>query len=287
MPLLLDDNELQSWIMISFSDPFITHIENMMTLKKFSAILLTASFLLCMNLPSSAQSAFDYEAHDMDRAQPPVVDSGAPAAQPVPAPSDAIVLFDGNDLSAWIGRDGQEPQWDIRDGYMEVVPGTGEIRSRQQFGDVQLYIEWATPVEVDGDGQGRGNSGVFLMDDYEIQVLDSYDNETYPDGQAASVYGQYPPLVNVSRAPGEWQSYNIIFRRPQFDPNGNLREPARVTVIHNNVVVQDNVPLIGPTGGDRASYEVGEDEGSIRLQDHSDLVRFRNVWVRELSERRE
>ena len=254
-------------------------------------LLVIAFFASCLigSLYSQllAQSAFDYEVHDVNRTQPPIVNPGPPSGLPAPVPSDAVVLFDGSDLSDWVDSNGETPQWTVRDGYMEVVPGTGSIFSKEEFGDVQLYIEWATPVEIDGDGQGRGNSGVFFMNRYEIQVLDSYENETYPDGQAASVYAQYPPLVNVSRAPGEWQSYNIIFRRPHFDPNGNLREPARVTVIHNNVVVQDNVPLIGPTGRARAAYEMHEDRGPIRLQDHSDLVRFRNIWVRELPERRE
>jgi hypothetical protein len=242
---------------------------------------------IVFHVQANAQSVFDYEVHDNERKQPPIVNPGPSFNNPMPLPSDAKVLFDGSDFSNWIGRDGNEPQWIVQDGYMEVVPGTGNIFSKDEFGDVQLYVEWAAPEEIEGDGQGRGNSGVFLMNRYEIQVLDSYNNVTYPDGQNASVYAQYPPLVNVSRAPGEWQSFNIIFRRPHFDPNGNLREPARVTVIHNNVLVHDNVPLIGPTGRSRSAFEMHEDKAPIRLQDHRDKVRFRNIWVRELPERRE
>lgn len=234
-----------------------------------------------------AQSVFDYEVHDTEREQPPIVDPGPASAQPMPVPSDAIILFDGSDFSHWVDSNGEEPQWLIENGYMEVVPRTGSIFSKEEFGDIQLFVEWATPDEIEGDGQGRGNSGVFFMNRYEIQVLDSYDNLTYPDGQAASVYAQYPPLVNASRAPGEWQSFNMIFRGPQFDPNGNLREPARVTVFHNNVLVHDNIPLIGSTGQSRSPYQMHEDKGPIRLQDHRDKVRFRNIWVRELPERRD
>lgn len=220
--------------------------------------------------------------HTMNRPQPPVVDPG-PSPAPVPAPSDAIVLFDGHDLSKWRGSDGGPARWTVRDGYFEVAPGTGGISTAQGFGDCQLHVEWATPTPATGEGQERGNSGVFLMGRYEVQVLDSYHNVTYPDGQAAAVFGQYPPLVNASRPPGEWQSFDIIFHRPRFDAHGTLLQPARMTILHNGVLVQDNVVLTGPTAYQhRPPYSAHPDTLPIMLQDHSYRVRFRNIWIRKL-----
>jgi len=168
---------------------------------------------------------------------------------------------------------------------METVPGAGPIRTVLGFGDVQLHLEWAAPSVAEGNGQGRGNSGVFLMWLYEVQVLDSFENETYADGQAASLYGQFPPLVNASRPPGEWQSYDIVFRRPRFGTDGTLRRPARMTVFHNGILVQDNAKLWGPTNWLRhLPYQVHSDRRPILLQDHSNPVRYRNIWVRELAE---
>jgi hypothetical protein len=229
-----------------------------------------------------AQEIGDWPVHSMDRPQPPAVDPG-PAPPSAPAPSDAIVLFDGSDLSQWRSQDGGEPQWRLGDGYFEVVPGTGSLVTRDSFGDVQLYVEWAAPVEIEGEGQGRGNSGVFLMGQYEVQVLDSYENPTYPDGQAGALYGAYPPLVNATRPPGEWQNYNIVFRAPRFDDGGELLQPAYVTVFHNGVLIIDNVELPGPTSHQsRPPYTAHEAELPLSLQDHGDLVRFRNIWIREL-----
>lgn len=166
---------------------------------------------------------------------------------------------------------------------MEVVAGTGEITTVRAFGDCQLHVEWASPDPPAHTGQDRGNSGVFLMGRYEVQVLDSYGNRTYPDGQAAAIYGQYPPLVNASRPPGVWQSYDIVFRRPRFDERGQLIAPARITVIHNGVLVHDAVILTGPTGHRRRPpYEAHADRLPITLQDHASPVRFRNIWVRDL-----
>ena len=166
---------------------------------------------------------------------------------------------------------------------MQVAAGTGAIRTVREFGDVQLHIEWASPSPARGEDQDRGNSGVFLMGRYEVQVLDSYGNATYPDGQAAAVFGQYPPLVNASRAPGEWQSYDIVFRRPRFGSDGSLRQPATLTVFHNGVLVQDRVTLTGPTAHQtRPGYSLHPDKGPISLQDHGHPVRFRNIWIREL-----
>jgi hypothetical protein len=207
----------------------------------------------------------------------------APADQPSAPPADAIVLFGGADLSQWEGDSGQAAPWKVENGYVEIVAGSGGIRTQRGFGDCQLHVEWRAPSPTVGEGQDRGNSGVFLMGRYEVQVLDSYDNRTYPDGQAAALYGQYPPLVNASRAPGQWQTYDIVFRRPRFDSQGALVHPARVTVFHNGVLVQDNVILSGPTAHQRRPpYATHPDTLPIHLQDHGSPVRYRNIWIREL-----
>jgi hypothetical protein len=227
----------------------------------------------------------DWEVHDLERPQPEWVDTGAGSDKPVPPPSDAIVLFDGKDLSAWQAQGGGAAKWTIKDGYMEIAPGTGAIRTKEGFGDVQLHVEWASPMQPNRTGQDKGNSGIFLMDTYEVQVLNSYESKTYPDGQASAVYGQYPPLVNASRPSLHWQVYDIIFRRPHFDNNGNVTKPATVTVLHNGVLVQDHVALTGPTGHHaRPPYEAHADELPLQLQDHNEPVRYRNIWVRKLTE---
>lgn len=206
-----------------------------------------------------------------------------PERPPVPPPSDALVLFDGKDLSQWQSPSGKPATWVLRDGYMEVAPGAGSIATKRGFSDVQLHLEWAAPLPARGEGQGRGNSGVFLMGLYEIQVLDSYRNETYADGQAAALYGQTPPLVNACRPPGQWQTYDILFHRPRFAPDGAVRDSARVTLFHNGVLVQDNTAIRGRTAhARRARYEPHGDALPLLLQDHGDPVRFRNIWVREL-----
>ncbi len=197
------------------------------------------------------------------------------------------MLFDGSSLAAWCaaGSADAPARWRVADGYFEVVRRTGNIATRGHFGDVQLHLEWAAPLPAKGSGQDRGNSGVFLMGLYEIQILDSYENPTYPDGQAAAVYGQYPPLVNASRRPGEWQSYDIVFRRPRFAPGGSLIAPAYVTVLHNGVLVQNHVALSGPTKHQqRPPYAMHPDKLPLVLQNHGSPVRFRNVWIRELEE---
>jgi hypothetical protein len=198
---------------------------------------------------------------------------------PGPPPSDAIVLFDGKDLSQWKGEDGNAAKWIIRDGYMEVN-GTGSIMTKQEFGDVQLHVEWATPAKVEGDGQGRGNSGVYLQGRYEIQVLDSFNNKTNPDGQAGAFYGNFAPLVNASRKPGEWQSYDIIFRAPKPGADGKSVEPGSFTVLHNGVLVQNHVPVKGSTTA--AAFKGATQKGPLLLQDHGNPVRFRNIWIRPL-----
>jgi len=257
--------------------------------KNFCRRLASAAFagflsLLCAAGPSaSAQTEARWKAHDMSRPRPRVV---APANKlPVPPPSDAKVLFDGGGLSKWRSAGGGPAKWVVKDGYMESVAGSGYIVSRDTFGDVQLHVEWAAPTPAEGKGQGRGNSGVFLMGMYEIQVLDSYKNVTYADGQASAIYGQSPPLVNASRPPGEWQSYDIIFRRPRFKPDGSLLSPARATVFHNGVLVQDNEELWGPTSWlQHRPYKSHPTRLPLSLQDHGNPVRFRNIWVRELRE---
>lgn len=222
----------------------------------------------------------EWRVHDASRPHPPVVTP--PAAGPAgSAPSDAVVLFDGTDLGAWVGRGGEEAAWTVEGGAM-VVNGTGDIRTRRAFGDCQLHVEWATPAEVRGEGQGRGNSGVFLMGMYEVQVLDSHDNVTYADGQAASMYGQFPPLVNASRPPGQWQTYDIVFRAPRF-ADGELQSPATLTLFHNGVLVHDHRAFLGPTRHrSLPKYSKHAEKLPIALQDHGNPVRFRNIWVREL-----
>jgi hypothetical protein len=223
--------------------------------------------------------------HARDCPAPPVVDAGPGLRDPAPAPSDAIVLFDGKDLSRWRGGDEGPARWKIDAGYVEVAPGTGMIHTAEGFGDLQLHLEWATPDPPRGTDQNRGNSGVFLMGRYEVQILDSYGSATSPDGQAGAVYGQFPPLVNPSRKPGEWQSYDIVFRRPRFGPAGELLRPAIITVWYNGVLVQDQVTLTGPTGHQRRPlYQVHPDRLPIGLQDHEHPLRFRNIWVRKLEQ---
>jgi len=218
-----------------------------------------------------------YHVHDPARPIPPVV---TPPSLPGGAPSDAIILFDGHDLSKW-----EPTAWKVEDGYMEVVPGTGDIATKEKFGDVQLHLEWATPATVTGTSQGRGNSGVFLQGRYEVQVLDSYQNPTYPDGQAGAIYGQWPPLVNASRKPGEWQTYDIFFEAPRFAA-GKLVRPAFLTVIQNGVLVQLHQEVMGPTVHRQlAKYVPQPGEDSLQLQNHGNRVRYRNIWIRRINPR--
>jgi len=199
---------------------------------------------------------------------------------PGPPPADAIVLFSGSDLSKWQGANGGAPRWKLVDGAMEVN-GTGSIRTKEQFGDVQLHVEWATPPEVKGHSQERGNSGVYLQGRYEIQVLDSFDNKTYPNGQAGAFYGHNAPLVNVSRKPGEWQSFDIIFRAPKATTDGKV-QPGSFTVLQNGVLVQDHIPIKGEATTAAAFTGVAP-QGPLVLQDHGNPVRFRNIWIRPLN----
>jgi len=224
--------------------------------------------------------------HDENRPAPPVITPGARRSSP---PSDAVILFEGKDtdLAKWTDTKGHESKWIIRDGYMESVKGAGYIQTKEKFGSCQLHVEFATPEKVVGNSQGRGNSGVFLQGEYEIQVLDSYENKTYPDGQCAALYGRAVPLVNACRKPGEWQTYDIIFHSAIFKDGKIVRQPT-FTVIHNGVLVQDHVTLEGGTqwNGPHAisSFQPIPDKGAIQLQDHGNPVRYRNIWVRELKD---
>jgi hypothetical protein len=226
-----------------------------------------------------------WRVHDADRPQPRRVEPAPQFSHGAPAPSDAIVLFDGTDLSHWT-RDGGLARWKVENGYMEVVAESGSIETKETFGSFQLHLEFATPNPPPGkDGQGRANSGVFLHGIYEIQVLDSYENPTYSDGTAGAIYGQWPPLANAIRKPGEWNSCDLIFEAPKVEA-GRVVDPAHVTLILNGVVVQHRQAILGPVRHrELASYAPNTPtRGPIGLQDHGDPVRFRNIWVRPLSE---
>jgi 3-keto-disaccharide hydrolase len=225
-----------------------------------------------------------WHVHDGTRPQPTVVNPGTFSTQATPGapPSDAIVLFDGTDLSKWQNEKGGPAPWKIESGAMVVAAGTGGIQTKDAFGDCQLHVEWATPAPPRGEDQDRGNSGVFLMSRYEIQVLDSYNSKTYPDGQAGAIYGQFPPLVNASRKPGDWQAYDIVFTAPRFNGQ-SVNTPATVTVFHNGVVVHNHATLIGGTVHRAlAKYEAHPDKAPLMLQDHEHPVRYRNIWIRNL-----
>jgi hypothetical protein len=229
------------------------------------------------NATSPSQRPEDTEVWEPE---PPVVTPGQAGAPP----SDAVVLFDGSDLSAWSAEDGSAAGWRVEGGAMTVVSGAGNIRTHRGFGDIQLHIEWRTPAEVSGEGQGRGNSGVYFMERYELQVLDSYDNRTYSNGQAGAIYKQHIPLVNASRPPGEWQSYDVVFTAPRFGADGALVSPASMTVFHNGVLIQNHVELRGPTSYiGEPPYEAHADRAPLLLQDHGNPVSYRNIWVREIS----
>ena len=250
-----------------------------------------AAVLLCATARVFAQEPMQWPVHDRTRPQPPVVDPGAsvPPQTPGRPPSDAVVLFDGKDLSAWQSSNkehGPAP-WKVEGGSFQVLPKSGGIETKEAFGAVQLHIEWASPLPAVGEDQDRGNSGVFFGGGrYEVQVLDNYGSKTYADGTAGALYGQYPPLVNACRKPGEWQAYDIVFEPPRFDASGKLTKPARATVFFNGVLVQHAAELTGPTAHkQRPPYQAHPEAQPISLQDHNHPVRYRNIWVRELKPR--
>jgi hypothetical protein len=237
------------------------------------AIVRAASFFLALGSFAAAYGFYLFEEYHsgIPWREPKVVDPGPQGG----VPSDAVVLFDGKDLSQW-----DNSPWIVENGV--AVSHGGDTQTKRTFGDCQLHLEWVSPEKVEGEGQGRGNSGVFLMGIYELQILDSYQNPTYFDGQAGAIYKQHPPLVNVCRKPGEWQSYDIIFSAPRF-ADGKLEKPAYVTVLHNGVLIQDHFEIQGETAWDLApAYHPHAAKGPLRLQFHGNPVKFRNIWIREL-----
>ncbi|MDR2026925.1 MAG: DUF1080 domain-containing protein [Prevotellaceae bacterium] len=252
-------------------------------------VLITAIICgYCVNL--AAQNKYpepkqmEPEMSEFWTPQPAIVTPGKATENAIISPpSDAVVLFDGKDLSAWksSGKGGGEPKWIVKDGILIATP-TGSIETKQHFENFQLHIEWRISEDVTGKGQGRGNSGVYMQGLYEVQVLDSYGNETYANGQAGSIYKQSPPLVNAMRKPGEWNVYDIIYSAPVFKKDGTYRIPPRVTVIHNGVVIQNNTTILGTTEYVGFPKVVKHGAGPILLQDHGNAVNFRNIWIREL-----
>jgi hypothetical protein len=231
-----------------------------------------------------------HETDPKKQPQPKVVIPKPYDAAAAKAPEDAIVLFDGTEATAgnWTATNGKPTKWKLLDGALESAQGAGYIQSKQQFGSCQLHIEFASPKVPKGNSQGRGNSGVFIMGQYEIQVLDSYENTTYPDGQCGALYGRAKPLVNASRKPGQWQTFDITFHRPLFDEKGNVTRRAKFHVVHNGEVIHDHLELSGGTGWvgrhSISEYKKHDDKGPIQMQDHGNPVRFRNIWVTELED---
>ncbi|MGO9934930.1 MAG: DUF1080 domain-containing protein [Steroidobacteraceae bacterium] len=225
-----------------------------------------------------------WRVHDAERPRPPVIAPGTCSTEKAAGtpPSDAVVLFDGTSLAAWRTESGAPAIWKVHDGYMEVLGGSGDIVTKDEFGDSQLHVEFRAPAPPTGNSQERGNSGVFLFGIYEVQVLDSYDNFTYADGQASAIYGQSPPLVNASRPPGEWQTYDIVYTAPRFK-DGKVDVPGYVTVFHNGVITQNHTAILGATKHRvLPTLVVHGPKGPIKLQDHGNPVRFRNIWIRPL-----
>ena len=211
--------------------------------------------------------------------KPKKITTGATTGE---APSDAIILFDGKDLSKWTTMTGAAAKWEVKDGVVTISKNGGDIKTAQTFGDIQLHIEWRTPAGETGTGQERGNSGVYIQERYEVQVLDSYENETYYNGQAGAVYKQSVPLVNASKKPGEWQTYDIVFTAPRFNENGGLSTPGYVTVLHNGVLVQNHFQIQGQSENQGMAVYTAHGKASLKLQDHQHPVSYRNIWIREL-----
>jgi len=292
------------------TDASLRHrLDAMLSLAKACAIAAALAFACVLFLATAATAAekkdttlgFDdtpflpdgkWRVHDVKRPRPHAVTPGTASTRDKPGtpPSDAVVLFDGKDLSKWQVRGRGKDKgkilpaaWKVTGGYMEAVPKSGSIFTKETFGDCQIHLEWAAPLPAKGAGQERGNSGVLIMGRYEVQVLDSYESATYADGQAASIYGQWPPLANACRPPGEWQTYDIIFEAPRFE-DGKLAKPAFATVIHNGVLMHHRKELLGPARHKQVTkYAPHEAEGPLQLQEHGNPIRYRNVWVRRLT----
>ena len=269
----------------------MTHPRSIMSMVTIATLIAIGSFVVGQDQPKIGYKdtpmlpGGKWHVHDGDRPLPPVVAPGTGSTQETSGipPSDAVVLFDGKDLARWRGESGRPAAWKVEEGALVIAPGSGEIVSKDEFGDCQLHLEFAAPVPARGKDQGRGNSGVMLFGRYEIQVLDSFQNITYADGQAAAIYGQFPPLVNASRPPGQWQTYDIIFEAPHFREDRSLESPAYLTMLHNGVLVHNHTPLIGAMAYRAVGkYTPHGPKGPILLQDHGNPVRFRNIWVREL-----
>ena len=266
-----------------------THMKQILTIAALSAVAGFSSM-------AADQEKFGYKdtpiipgtkwhVHDGDRPQPRIVTPGEKFSQMANAPSDAVVLFDGKDLSKWKASKGGDATWIVENGYMETKPKSGMIRTKDEFGDFQLHLEFATPEKIEGTGQGRGNNGLNIFGRYEIQILDSYENKTYPDGQAAALYGQTPPLVNASKKPGEWQTYDVVFEAPRWDEKGELTRKGSVTLFHNGVVVHNKREIMGGiTHRQILPYKKHAEKGYIELYEHGNPVRFRNIWIRPLGE---
>ncbi len=258
------------------------YIKSKEMVKMLSVVLITCSFFLNSNYANGQEEIkLPPEATEFYEPIPLVISPGKVTATP---PEDAIVLFDGTNLSSWEGeREDVEATWIVENGIMTVNPRTGGINTKQSFGDLQIHLEWRSPSQIVGEGQGRGNSGIYIMGKYEIQILDSYGNSTYTNGQAGSIYKQSPPLVNVTNKPGEWNTYDIIFTAPKFNKDGMLISPAKITALHNGVLIQNNFELRGPTEYiGIPNYTAHKEKLPLHLQDHGNPVSFRNIWVREL-----
>jgi hypothetical protein len=249
--------------------------------KMFLSILPILFFAIAVNAQDKEEKMRPHHTEFWD----PEVEKVTPGERPQDAPSDAIVLFDGTQESFnhnWVNGDGNPSEWKVKDNCVTVKKRAGGIKSKMEFGDIQLHIEWRTPEKVKGESQGRGNSGIFLQGKYELQVLDNYENRTYRNGQAGSIYKQHPPLVNVCKGPGEWQTYDIIYTAPRFREDGTVFTPAAVTVLQNGVLVQNNSKLLGPTMYVGIPQYRAHGKASITIQDHGNPVSYRNIWIREL-----
>lgn len=248
-------------------------------MKKTAFLLLFACF--CAMAPAFGQ--YDLTKPEQTEVWDPEPTVVTPALMPNAPPSDAIILFDGTQLDQWVGKDGNPAKWMVKDGCMTVAAGAGEIKTKESFGDFQLHVEWRSPMESDSlKGQAKGNSGIFLQSRYEVQVLNSYQNRTYANGQAGSIYKQYPPFVNACRKPGEWNAYDIIYTAPRFRKNGSVESPAYITLLHNGIILQNHTAVQGETAYIGAPSYKAHGNAPIMLQDHGNAVSYRNIWLRKL-----